>query len=566
MSAPYTFADLKAELRLELFPQDEADVLVVAHNKYFLEAMVELQDRIPCQKLNNTQTVPACNTLFRGGLTVIDKPPGEIRRLYTLDRINQTTGQEDATQPIDWNSQVFYEQVEYDHLNRYISAQLAAASPFANFWGWFTGIFGGMTTSPPVMAFPSFWFSKWTYPAPTDAGLETAPGLPLGFHYQQPSTDAPHGRAQFGMFAIKNSQIFIAPWIQSTEEIIIEWDGTKRNWQDTDLVNAEDPLFKKAIREYVRMENEDHWGHDPEELAKAQGSFNRTIADMMYNCRKRHREQIDDDQTRYMAEGTINTQPTYTNISQTATAQCPVGQVGSSVTVTIPDNAVVSLVSVEDANAKAKSLALQQAGTQLVCTTAPVVFQNALLTQTFNCSNGGSGNPVNITIAQGKFTSTLSQQDADSQALAAATAQAASLLVCTWTNDQKTATGLCSDGVTSHTETVPAGTVSSTVSKDDANSQAQTQANNQLVAWQALHCPTPPTVYNSTSQTVSFTYQCNLSGGGGGRFPITSTITVPAGRFQSTQSQAAANNLALLYGQQLAQQTALNQCHAQGGN
>ncbi len=126
----YTLADLKAELRANLFPTGEADNLVAPHNSMFIEALVDMQQVIKCQQVNNVTIVPACNTLWKCGRTVLDKPRGLLKRLAVIDQINQTTGKEDVTAPIDYCSEIEYKQVRYQDLERLISKTLPN-------WDWF---------------------------------------------------------------------------------------------------------------------------------------------------------------------------------------------------------------------------------------------------------------------------------------------------------------------------------------------------------------------------------------------------------------------------------------------
>lgn len=63
----------------------------------------------------------------------------------------------------------------------------------------------------------------------------------------------------------------------------------------------------------------------------------------------------------------ISRDPTYANTEQSYTAECPEGETGDSVTVTIAAGTVLSAVSVADANATALAIAQSQAEEQLEC-------------------------------------------------------------------------------------------------------------------------------------------------------------------------------------------------------
>ena len=450
-----------------------------------VEALVELQTWVECLQVNNTQVVPACDTLFKCGYTVLDAPRGRIKRLYTIDQINQTTGLEDPNVPVDWCTLVNYRQVEYADLNKFVSQSLAGKVE-GGFWNWCSGFFWPALAS--VVAFPTCWAQKYRfYTPPTDAGLAQAPPLPLGTHYAQPSTDAGavnpstgifQGiRAQWGMWALVSGQIFVAPWIQSTETIVVEWDGIKRTWNDGDLVD-DDPNLKKAVEWYVRWQQALKYDHDYEEASAAVASYNQTVATMIHECREENEIRDVADSVNRVARGAALIVPTFVNEPQTATAQCPQNTTGNPVTYTVPQGTVTSTVSVADANARAKSLALQTAGKQLVCTPIVVTYHNVAQTATAQCPQGASGSVVSITISAGTVTSTISQADADAQAFAQAQQQATAALVCTYQSAAINMAVTCPSPSTGSCPNViiPTGAYTSTLSQADADAQAQAAA------------------------------------------------------------------------------------------
>lgn len=583
---PYTFAQLKADLRLNLFPTGEADNLVGPHNQMFVEAMVDIQRADKCLQINNVEVIAQCDTLFQAGHTIIDKPSGRCKKLYVIDKINQTTGLEDASQPLDWSSDIIYRQCRYEDLKRFISNAIAGSATLNGFLQWFTAAFG-LNTLLPFVPFPQFWFSKWAYPPPSDAGLGQAPPLPLGYHYAQQSTDAPGQRSQFGMWAVKGGQIFIAPWIQSTETIVLEWDGIKSSWQDTDLVHS-GPTFKLAVENYVRWQHEAKYGRDSKLLADASQAYAGTISQLIYDCRQSNLIRDENDPQNMVARGSGFDQVTYSNTPQSATANCPTGQNGTPVTVTIPAGQVVSTLSVQDANNKAQSLALQQAGAQLLCTANPAgtggggtgstpTYQNNPQTYTAHCISGqGAVQTATVTISAGQYQSTVSQADADAQALTAATSQATAQLQCVYLNAKQTATGACPNNASvTTTQTIQAGQYQSSVSQAAADAAALQAAQNLVAIWVSQNCGgggggNAPLVYN-TAQTATVTFQCkiNVNPGNPGSpvyiyEPITVTVTVAA-NIVAAATQAFANQQALQQAQQQAYQQAILECASQGG-
>src|SRR5882672_5429697 len=84
---PKTWLQFKNDIRLQLFPQGEPLSQVPAHDKYFLDAIIDLQTWVPCLQQNNTTLVPHCATFYNCGLTFIDSAPrGIIKRVSIIDK------------------------------------------------------------------------------------------------------------------------------------------------------------------------------------------------------------------------------------------------------------------------------------------------------------------------------------------------------------------------------------------------------------------------------------------------------------------------------------------------
>lgn len=571
--AAYTLGSMIAELQPRLWPMGEQENLVEAHRQMMIEALIDSQTWVECLQINNTSILPQCDTYFRNGLTVLDAPRGRIKRLYTLDQINQTTGLEDPTVPTDWNSGIVYRQVDYSDLRKLISRTLAGAFPFGD-WSW--------NSLAGLVAFPTCWQGKYSiYPPPTDAGLTKAPPLPMGFHYAQGSTNATY-RAPWGMWALVGAQIFIAPWIQSTETIVIEYDGLKRNWQDSDLVD-QDPNLLKAVQWYVLWQHALKYDRDYDAANAAVASYIEARSVLMHECREETEVRDAVDAVNSGARGASLVVPTYPNNPQTATAQCPSGTTGNPVTYTVPAGTIVSTVSQGDADSQAKSLALQVAGQQLNCPPIAAVYYNVSKSAQASCGNGGTGTPVSITIPAGTVMSTMSQADADTQAQQQAQQQANAALNCVFYNQAQPATANCPAGSTgsSVTVTIPAGAYTSTLSLQDANAKAYTaavnQANSQLSCTQGGN---PTTLFWNTALTVPVSGNCpggyrnhaskiNMDGSSVFGAPYNQlgsvTVIVPATTFSDPSSQSAANTDATQAAQVVGVAYLANFCPAGGG-
>lgn len=535
-----TFGQLKAELQPIIWPTGEAVSLQPAHQKFYVDALVDLQKWVECLQYDNTSIVDQCATYYNCGITVLPAPRGSIKRVSVVDKINPTTHKEDPASPTDWCSKVPYQQIDYCHIRRFIEG--ARRGGCCNI-SWFFGLF----------------CRKGRFPTPTDAGLTGLATLPLGFHYGQSSTDDPNGRAGRGVWALDRGKIHIAPWIQSTETVIIEWDGIKREWADVDLVD-DDPTVSAAIEEYQRWQHAAKFDRDEVEAARAKGEYARLLATLIHDCREETRIR-NCEPSRARATGfstdTTNNPLFFNDVAAQATATCPSGQIGNPVNITIPAGTVSSNISVADANQKALNEAQSQANAQLVCQPSAATFKNTAQSFTAQCSTGETGapapdgNPVTVTIPAGTITSSISQDDANAQALTLAEQEATAQLQCTWWNRAQSFTATCpSPSVGSPvTVTIGAHTVSSTISQSDADATALNQA--KVSAQSQLSCSGGGGVFFNTPQSAESTRICPPFG----IHPacqVTVIVTVAANVFSSTISQADANVQAITAAQQRA--------------
>lgn len=649
----YPFSQLQADVRSYIWPSGEQSNLVAAHNKAFVDALIDLQQLIPCLRQDNVTLVPQCATLYQCGINVCEAPRGHIKKVSVIDSrpapkpdgvvvITTTLNPSISGDPIpvtslgtvttggayvieistvsgacrerDVKAQYFQVVVQYTdntgtpqsfvqdvYLNDCTSdfslaVTIAGGSavfvsvnptnqPPVNYSAaitvnvrapntvtipvdlndWCSEIEYGQTEPAYIQRYfemvrarrPDIWLPRffgldWNGcgfgrpPRATDADVPpTLAPLPLGYHYAQPSTNRRH-RSRVGLWALERQKIYILPWLQTTETIIIKWDGIKRTWAATDPVD-QDPLLIKAVTEYVRWDHFTNWDKDYEAAAAAQAAYQEARTMLWHECREETRIRGDEPSfARQATQAQAGTSGVlFYNTVQTASASCPDGT--GTVSSTVNAGTVASALSVSDANGKALAQAQQQAQALLNCATATTTYLNTPQSFTAQCSATAgeplpTGNAVTVNIPAGQFTSTVSQAAADAAALASATSQAQAELTCTWWNAAQTYTADCPTGSFGSpvTVTVSAHTFFSTLSQGDADAQALTSATNQ--ANLALVCSGSPTVYQSTPQTVSASLYCPKT-----NQLLTASYTTQSGQFTSTISQADANAQAMIY-------------------
>lgn len=552
-----TFDQLTEEVLNLAYPEGRAENLEAVHKSFIVEGLFDIIRANPCYQIAATDTFPHCASYFNCGLTVLPKPAGQINRLYVIDRINPETGLEDPTASADWCTKVTYQQVDFCALQSYMrlcercsgnSVAAVADALVTNFFG--------------------VWRRKRSYPRPDDTEFSSLPTLPMGFRYPTASTNA-GGRSPSGVWANHRGRIYIAPWIESTETVVIEWSGIKRNWNGTDLVE-DDPKFRQAVRLHVQVQHEQSFGDDPGKLQRLKYALYGgpdeagAIPLLIHECNEQNRikrcQEAGVAGMAGFARGIgVNTNPSsaFTNDQRIDyTAVCPTGQTGAPVRVVIEPGEVGSALSVADANARASQQAADDANARLSCTNAATVYHNTNAGQPYTAycpsayvnDDGYDVPPAEgapSTVLRGSYTSTVSEQAANDQADEDAMEAAEAGLHCTFWNAFQTYTAHCpaNDGP-DVTETTEQHTFSSTDSQ--ANADALALADAKKRAEQALLCSgSHPQVYYSTAFTLSREKTCQSQIGCTYVFEL--RLNVAPGRGTSTDSQQAAQNEAMSY-------------------
>lgn len=231
-----TFAQLKAKIKGRLWPAGEQTTLITPHDAAFQAALLDLQKWVPCLKQFNVSTWASADRQWENAKTVVNAPYGKIRRVYTvaggLDR---------------WRDRVFYR-----------------SGTFHEIGCWARRLYGART--------------------PANAGL---PVLPFGFKQEEAASDWQYGRARQGLWAIDRKRLYIAPWLQSTELLVVEWDGEKNAWLDSDGVDETywRPDAEAAI-EYLVGFRHHLWYGDRSLAPDLLKLYEKARADLMYWCRE----------------------------------------------------------------------------------------------------------------------------------------------------------------------------------------------------------------------------------------------------------------------------------------
>lgn len=82
-----TFGTFKSDIRKRLWPAGEPPQLVAAHDKAFVDALIDLQTVVECLQSDNTNIVPQCATFYDCQMTVFQAPRGNIKSVSVIDKI-----------------------------------------------------------------------------------------------------------------------------------------------------------------------------------------------------------------------------------------------------------------------------------------------------------------------------------------------------------------------------------------------------------------------------------------------------------------------------------------------
>lgn len=151
-------------------------------------------------------------------------------------------------------------------------------------------------------------------------------------------------------------------------------------------------------------------------------------------------------------------------------------EVNPDATITIPAGTYSSEVSQNDADQKAIADAIKQR-----IDNPCQIFWNT--EQTAYCPEGYTGDPV--TVAANEYSSFISQDDADAKALTAAQAALECEEILYWNTEQ---TATCPSGDCGDPVTIAANEYSSTISQEDADSKALAAAEAALECVSSVFC------------------------------------------------------------------------------
>lgn len=251
-----TVAQITSSIIQQVFPSSQPEGLEAAHALLFQEGISKIHRFLWDEDLQldpNVSVIRFCKTQYKCGMTVFDRPSinGVIRRVFVICN-------EQECDP------VYYRQVRWP--------------------------------GPEWLGKRAMRFS----------GIQPANGaaLRLGFSEADAANDSNCGRARSGVWCLHNGNIYLSPWIQSTEKIVVEWEGLKEEW------DLDDPLpgnqeFRNTLKLFFQYAHERDYGSsersrlfsNPAALRNplAAGDFDVALAEYMHWVREQNKVQRFED-------------------------------------------------------------------------------------------------------------------------------------------------------------------------------------------------------------------------------------------------------------------------------
>lgn len=239
-----TFAELSAEIRAQVFPEDEADNLIRVHEIYLIDALIDLQKWVPRLQQDHKSLIEICSTYVNCGATLFEAPDRAlIQKVYTV-------------LACDFCSKVDYEPISRNEMD----CLIANNNPSKLDVGSCTRCYEG-----------DYVF------------------LQYGDEYPDPYF-VPHARACEGYVSLNRGQLRMFPSLLPTENIVIEWDGIRRVFVNSDTeVWFDDREVREAAEYFIRWKAKQFEDCDLQSAALAQNEYELKRRRLILDDRKENR-------------------------------------------------------------------------------------------------------------------------------------------------------------------------------------------------------------------------------------------------------------------------------------
>src|SRR5678816_3157617 len=96
-----TFELFVSDISRTIFPEGEAENLVANHRKYIVDALIDLQQKVPCLRTQHRDRISMADTYTECEASVYSAPRGFISQIYAVTQDNCCAKR--YFQPVDWD-------------------------------------------------------------------------------------------------------------------------------------------------------------------------------------------------------------------------------------------------------------------------------------------------------------------------------------------------------------------------------------------------------------------------------------------------------------------------------
>lgn len=228
------FSTLVSTVRQNVFPEGTPEELDDRHKNVIKDALIDLQKRVKCFQLNNRSVWDQDDTFFSCGATVVDAPRGHMKQLFTAGSS-------------DFCDKVIYQPVSKAYMDQLLIDHEVCGKSYS----------------------PYEYYDDQAY----------------YFEYANSTVDK-SCRALEGFWSMFDNEIWVYPHIQSTEQLVLDWYGIKRDWADADVVTFHDREVEQAVEYYLEMDAYRHDDCNTDKYLTARNEYNNKRADLISECRK----------------------------------------------------------------------------------------------------------------------------------------------------------------------------------------------------------------------------------------------------------------------------------------
>ena len=242
-----TFDFFVSDLRATIFPEGEAENLIANHRKYIVDALIDLQQKIPCLRVQHRDRVSMADTFTECEASVTSAPRGFISQIYAVTQDNCCARR--YFQPVDWDEM---QQILKDNQNC------------------------GRLIEPTYYYYTDYY------------GYSDYPEYGCLYYGDSSGATDLRFRPTISYSAMKDGNLYLFPWLQSNEVLVIEWDGIKRSWKDTDEVQFNREV-QDAVEHFLDFRTASREDCDLQKIQIARAGYDELISKQIWQCRNERR-------------------------------------------------------------------------------------------------------------------------------------------------------------------------------------------------------------------------------------------------------------------------------------